>query len=149
MAIGNRSIRALALCLFSHQGRILVNEAIDPANGQRFCRPLGGGIEFGEPSIQTIVREIREEIGADIEHLRWIGTLENIFTYQGELGHQIVQVYDGEFSNKAFYHQSQIPGTESDGHRFTAVWRDLDTFTPEMPLVPQGLLSLIKNQSGF
>lgn len=34
-------IRPLAICVFSHNGRILAAEGIDPANDQVFYRPLG------------------------------------------------------------------------------------------------------------
>ena len=85
-------IRPLALCIFSFRGRILVNEAHDPVKDQSYCRPLGGGIDFGEPSELAVVREIREELGAAVTNLRFLGTLENIFTYLGKPGHEIIQV---------------------------------------------------------
>ena len=80
-------IRAVAICIFGHDGRILVNEGNDPLAGLRFCRPLGGGIEFGETGAQAIARETLEEIGAEVSKVRHIGTLENIFTYLGARGH--------------------------------------------------------------
>jgi hypothetical protein len=33
-------IRALAICLFLVEDRLLVNEAHDPVKGMSFCRPL-------------------------------------------------------------------------------------------------------------
>ena len=57
--------------------------------------PWGGTIEFGERSEQTAIRELREEreeIGAEIKSLRLLGTLENIFTLDGNTGHEIVMV---------------------------------------------------------
>lgn len=77
-------IRHLALCIFHHRGKILVNEFVDPVKGLTLFRPLGGGIEFGERSADAIVREIREELGQPISDLRLIGTLESIFTYLGK-----------------------------------------------------------------
>ena len=59
-------IRALAICLFLDGDRILVSEVRDPVKGVSFCRPLGGGIESGETGVQAVVREIREEIGAEL-----------------------------------------------------------------------------------
>ena len=88
-------IRPLAICVFRHGGRILVAEAYDPVKQETFYRPLGGGIEFGEFSEQTIHRELLEEIGADVCELKYLGTLENIFVFNGIAGHEIVQVYDG------------------------------------------------------
>jgi len=61
-----------------------------------YYRPLGG-IEFGETSRDAIIREIREELSAEIEDVRWLGTLENIFTLDGEPGHEIVMVCHADF----------------------------------------------------
>ena len=36
--------------------------------GQIFYRPLGGVIEFGERGAETVARELKEEIGADVLH---------------------------------------------------------------------------------
>lgn len=137
-------IRALAICVFRHNGRILVSQAHDPVKGLGFCRPLGGGIEFGETGEKAVAREILEEIGADVANLRYVGTLENIFTYLGVPGHEIVQVYDGEFVERALYDQASIAGVESDGQPFQAVWRALGSFGPELPLVPDGLAELLR-----
>ena len=83
-------IRALALCIFHHQGKILVNQFFDADKQQMLFRPLGGGIDFGEHSAQAIVREIQEELGLSINSLRLIGTLESLFTYAGKPGHESV-----------------------------------------------------------
>lgn len=136
-------IRALAICVFLKNQRILVNEAHDPKTQGSFCRPLGGGIEFGETSIQAVAREIHEEIGAEVKNLRLLGTLENIFTYAGTLGHEIVQIYDGELADASLYDQEFIAGVESDGSSFTARWRRLSEFSSKLPLYPSGLLELV------
>ena len=62
--LDTQRIRTIAICLFSHNGGILVAEGIDAVKGETFYRPLGGGIEFGEYGADTVAREIREEIGA-------------------------------------------------------------------------------------
>ena len=137
-------IRPLAICVFRHEGRILVTEAHDPVKRQSFCRPLGGGIEFGETSAQAVTREVREEINAEVTQLKLIGTLENIFTYLGVPGHEIVQVYDGEFVDRSLYGLESIAGTESDGQAFQAVWLELEQFSVDLPLFPEGLLDLLR-----
>jgi 8-oxo-dGTP pyrophosphatase MutT (NUDIX family) len=138
------TIRALAIGVFLNRGRILVTEAHDPVESQTFCRPLGGGIQFGETSAQALQREIREEIGAEINNLRLLGTLENIFTYLGAPGHEIVQVFDADFADKSLYAQDRIPGGESNGEPFEAVWRDLSCFSARYPVYPNGLLELLQ-----
>ena len=72
----NTLIRPIALCLFRREDRILVSTAYDSVKKDYFCRPLGGGIEFGERGAEAIVREIREELGAEIKEVRLLGTLD-------------------------------------------------------------------------
>ena len=143
----SQQIRALVLCIFHNNGRILVNETYDHVKSQTYCRPLGGGIKFGETSEAAIVREIREELGTEITNLRIIGTLENIFTYMGRPHHEIIQVYDGEFTDHALYKLPWLPGTESDGATFKALWREMYYFSTTSILVPNGLPELLKTNA--
>ena len=76
-------IRPLAICVFQNNNRILVAEGYDPVKKDTFFRPLGGGIEFGEKSEDTVRRELMEEINAEVGELWYLGTLENIFMFNG------------------------------------------------------------------
>lgn len=140
-------IRHLALCIFHHQGKILVNPFHDPVKQQSLFRPLGGGVEFGEKSIDAIVREIREELDLPIRDVRLLGTLESIFTYLGKPGHEVVQVYDAQFEDLTLYDKAWLDGEESNGERFKAVWRDSSSFSSDGKLVPEGLYELLKSLS--
>jgi 8-oxo-dGTP pyrophosphatase MutT (NUDIX family) len=139
-------IRPLAICLFRHQNRILVAEGYDPVKKQTFYRPLGGGIEFGEYSEQTIRRELQEEIGAEVCELRYLGTLENVYVFNGTPGHEIVQVYDGSLKDPALYQQSMIVGREVDiDDTFRAVWKHIEEFGEgKSTLYPTGLLEMLR-----
>ncbi|NWC91479.1 MULTISPECIES: NUDIX hydrolase [unclassified Pseudomonas] len=137
-------IRALALCVFHRNGRILVHEFQDLVKQQTIFRPIGGGIEFGEYSAEAIVREVQEELAQPIHSLRLLGTLESIFTYDGNPGHEIVQVYDGQFEDQDLYEQPYLDGAESNGFAFKVSWRDSSSFTAQSPLVPEGLYELLK-----
>jgi 8-oxo-dGTP pyrophosphatase MutT (NUDIX family) len=137
-------IRALAVCVFRREDCILVIEANDQVKGETFYRPLGGGIEFGETSLDAVKREIREEIGAEITDLEYLGVLENIFTYDGEPGHEIVQIYDGRFLNDSLYLVAQIQGVESNGVPMTVLWKPLSYFSARHPLYPSGLMNLLQ-----
>lgn len=136
-------IRPIVLCIFRQANRILVFEGYDPTRQLNFYRPLGGGIEFGEPSRATVVREMREELHAEICNVRYFGCLENIFTYQGQAGHQIVQLYAADFVDPAFYAQAHPVAFEADGAPINTLWKDLATFSPQAPLYPDGLLELL------
>jgi 8-oxo-dGTP pyrophosphatase MutT (NUDIX family) len=139
-------IRAIALCVFLHDGKLLVGDGYDTIKRQSFGRPLGGTIEFGESSHDTIVREIREELGAEITNLSYLGTLENIFTYNGEVGHEIVLMYRGDFVDPSFCERSPIDGIEN-GNPIRAIWVPVEDFERGlMPLYPAGLLEIIRKE---
>jgi 8-oxo-dGTP pyrophosphatase MutT (NUDIX family) len=141
-------IRPIAICLFRNKNRILVAEGFDPVKEQTFYRPLGGGIEFGEYSEQTIHRELMEELGVEVCDLKYLGTLENIFVFNGTPGHEIVQVYDGVLKESGLYDQAVIVGQEAEINvSFQAVWMGLDEFGEENAILyPSGLLELLTSE---
>lgn len=136
-------IRAIAICIFRNGDKILVFEGYDYPTNTTFYRPLGGGIEFGETSDETIRREMMEELKAEVANLKYLGTLENIFVHNETMGHEIVQVYDGRLVNSGMYEQAEMSGTEADGSQFKVLWKRLDEFNPQTPLYPDGLLEML------
>lgn len=144
-------VRTIAIGVFRSRGRILAQEGYDPLKGQRFYRPLGGKIEFGELGAETVVRELGEELGVEAGGLRYLGTLENIFTYNGQPGHEIVRVYDGLLAPAALYEQAEILGNEDSGTPIRAVWVDLREYNVEgasdlPPVYPTGLIELLREE---
>ena len=141
-------IRPIAIGVFRRDGRLFVAEGYDPSKGETFYRPLGGSIEFGERGEQAVVRELREEVNAEVANLRYLGTLENIFTYNGQPGHEIVLVYEGDFADQAIYRKAMVIGREEGGDSFKAVWKPLNDFTGDAPsrapLYPDGLKELLE-----
>src|SRR5690606_2094232 len=120
--------------------RLLVAEGHDPIKGEVFYRPLGGTIEFGEYSHDTVVRELREEIGAEVVDLEYLATIENVFTYHGQVGHEIVLIHTGRLADPALYGRPALDGLEDTGDTFRAVWKPLTSFSDKTPLYPTGLL---------
>lgn len=133
-------VRPLAICLFSRADRILVAEYYDPGKEEKFLRPVGGGIEFGEYAADAIAREVREELGAAVCGVRYLFTLENLFVYNGEHGHEIVLVHDGVFVDETLYERHVLYGTDScEG--FEAFWKSRRELQADMrPVYPSGLL---------
>ncbi len=137
-------VRAIALGIIRDGERVLVQEGYDPSKRQTFYRVLGGTIEFGERSQETVRRELREEIGAEVTDLEFLATLESVFTFDGLAGHEIALVYSGRLVDPALYRQAIITGAEPDGTPITAVWKPLDDFrSGRDPLYPEGLLELL------
>lgn len=142
-------IRVLALCVFRRDDKILVAAGYDNIKQQAFYRPIGGGIEFGETAVAAVTREVREEINAEVKNLRYLGTLENIFVYNGETGHEIVMMFDGAFVDE--YRNADdysVQGIDDGEVLFTAEWKSLEFFRQgNAPLYPDGLLQLLDAQS--
>jgi len=137
-------IRPIALCVFLHTDRILVFEGFDKVKGETFFRPLGGGIEFGERGEDAIRRELKEEIDVEVGEVRYIGALENIFTFNGRPYHEIALVYDGALIDSGLYDRAVIAGKEANGDPIRAIWKDLDEFeSGESILYPEDLLDLL------
>ena len=140
-------IRPIALCIFRNNDRILVFEGHDPVKGETFYRPLGGGIEFGERSEDAVRRELKEELNLEIINLKYIGTLENIFTFNGVSYHEVVLVYDGMLTESGLYDQALLTGKEANGDDIRAMWKGLREFDAgEAILYPHGLLELLRTE---
>src|SRR4051812_39751407 len=105
-------IRPLSLCVFRRDSMILVSKGYDPKKSETYYRPIGGGIEFGELAENACRREVLEELGTEIENVRKLGVLENIFTFNGKPGHEIVYLYEADFSDARFYDADEHPIVE-------------------------------------
>ncbi len=141
-----RRIRPLALCVFRRGDKIFVSQGYDSHKDQTFFRPIGGKIEFGERGADAVVREVREEIGAEVADLAYLGTLENIFTYEDKRRHEIVMIYDGRFLNPGLYLEDiKVQGIDDGDILYEATWKRLDFFlqADAPPLYPTGLLDLL------
>ena len=145
--MNTEKVRPLALGIFRRDDRILVFESRKELTGKIFYRPLGGTIEFGEYGRQALVREMREELGAEIENLRYLGLCENLFHVpDGRRGHEIVLLFEADLADEALYTQDEMVAHEDDGSTFKVVWQSLAFFRRgEAPLYPNGLLQMLDN----
>jgi 8-oxo-dGTP pyrophosphatase MutT (NUDIX family) len=139
------TVRPIAVCVVRNGDRIFVQEAHDPADGRTFYRPLGGGIDFGELAIAAARREMAEEASVEVDDLRLLGVLENLFEYNGAPGHEIVMVYEGRFVDDALYRAESVSCVEANGEEFRGLWLGLERARRgEALLFPDGLLGLLE-----
>ena len=105
---------------------LLIDTSVPDKPEIRVLVPVGGGIEFGETSEQAAVRETLEEINAVVTNLRFMGVIENMFSYEGQDYHEHIFAYEGDFEDQSLYDQEEIYGKEGSGWEFVCRWIDID-----------------------
>ncbi|GAX40131.1 NUDIX hydrolase [Tolypothrix sp. NIES-4075] len=124
--------------LIRDKEKLFVSEDYDSVKQEKYYRALGGSIEFGETSHAALQREFQEEIQAKLTNIRYLGSLENLFTYEGKSGHEIVQVYECDFVDSKFYQLEKLVFFEADNSQHQAMWIDIYRFkSGELRLVPE------------
>ena len=131
-------VKAMVLIRRSRDGALLVSEDANPS-GELFHRPLGGHVEFGEYALNTVHRELREEIGQALTGVRLAGVLENIFAWGGTTEHEIVFVFTAAFADEAAYEITEQAILDSRAST-RVIWRPLGPARP--PLYPVGVADM-------
>ena len=113
----------------------------DPDSGELYFRPLGGQIEFGERAADAVVRELREELGREVEVLEHLSIAENIFEAQGEVGHEYVAEFFARFApGHAPDGLAPLRGVESEGSPIEARWLPIaEVLDGTVTVYPRGL----------
>ncbi|MFF5626561.1 NUDIX domain-containing protein [Microbacterium sp. NPDC012755] len=137
MSVDRSYIRVKAMLIAPHPdgSRHLVSRnAPTTENPDGYDRLVGGSVELGETHREAIIREVREELDSAILDLVHVGVVENIFRFNGELGHEIVALYTGRLASMPPSEGGAL--TESDGSTVPVVWRPFDDAQLTVPLYP-------------
>ena len=131
------NVRAAGVMI--HNGKVLVHKNVN----SDYYALIGGRVEIGESSEDTIKREIKEELGKDIKIKEYISTIENFFEIKGSKYHEIMFVYGIEFINeedkKIDYVMKNIEGKDYLQYE----WIELDRIE-EYTLLPKVLKEVLK-----
>lgn len=105
------SYRVAGVCVCD--GTVLLQK---PTNDTAYAVP-GGHVSFGETNEETLIREFREEIGADITvgDLMWVGEL--FFPWGERMCHQICLYYAVEIADDRTPSTGVFMGKEQLMHR--------------------------------
>lgn len=123
---------------------ILVSESYDSVKHEFYYRPIGGTVEFGETTTEALKREIFEETGKQIAIQKLLNVSENIFTSDGQNGHEIVFTYLGHFIDQEMYENNEIWITEDNGQSIKCKWIKKTEFKEaKLRLVPEDLVDKI------
>lgn len=82
------TFRVAGVCLLDGHVLLQTSETID------FWILPGGRCEFGETTIDSLRREMREELEADVDIVRLIWTIENFFERDGIHVHELSLCYE-------------------------------------------------------
>jgi len=132
-------VKAMAVVRRPADGALLVSEHTDP-RGAAFHRPLGGHVEFGEYSLDTVHREFVEELGQRLSGVRLLGVVENLFEWAGALRHEIVFVYAASFADSTAYEIAEQAILDKPETGVRVMWRPAGATSP--PMYPEGVAEL-------
>ena len=134
------NVRAAGIII--HNDKILLHRNF---NSNHYAL-LGGRVEIGEDSESTVIREILEETGKQVELNGYIATVENFFKIEDTKYHEILFVHKAEFKNdqdkKILDTLKNIEGKEYLQYE----WIDIDKID-EYPLKPDIMKKVIKEKN--
>jgi 8-oxo-dGTP pyrophosphatase MutT (NUDIX family) len=137
-------IKVKAFALIRRGDELLVGLGSDRVKGERFGRLLGGHVEFGETTRETIVREMREELAAEVVVDRLVGWVENLFEYEGEPGHEVVAIYEVRFADPTLLTRESFEFHDIDEGCEGVVWVTPQSMKAQgMQLYPEALTTLL------
>lgn len=134
------NVRAAGIII--HNNKILAHRNV---NSDHYAL-LGGRVQIGESSSETVVREILEELGKLVEITGYIGTIENFFEMKGNKYHEIMFVHEIEFVDEEDKKiESTIKNIEGKDY-LQYEWLSLDEID-KYPLRPEMMKKVLKEKN--
>ncbi len=141
-----QAIRVIAIGLHWRDRRLLAAEVTDDTGRVKGVRPLGGGVEFGESWRDTLMREFAEELEITVKITGDPLVMENIYSHEGQQGHEVVFAAPVVFPDRAFEAQDVIHFQEDGGTDCTARWWDPEQLERDgIALYPVGLAARLRS----
>jgi ADP-ribose pyrophosphatase YjhB (NUDIX family) len=137
--IKNR-IRPIAVAIIQRGNKIFAGGGYDESKQQQFYRLMGGGIKFRETALKALKREFREEFGTELANIKLLGIKENIFTFNGQYGHEIAYIFSADFQDEKMYEDKNYPVLDRVSAGY-AQWLEYDD---DLLVYPQGVEEYIK-----
>ena len=140
--LDNHVLNIRAAVIILHNNKFLVHRNVN----ETYNALIGGRVKAGESSEETIKREIKEELGKDVEVTGYCATIENFFNFKDKEYHEILFVHFAEFveeeDKKIEYTLKNIEGREYLEYR----WIDLDEID-NCVIKPDAIKKVLKNKS--
>lgn len=129
-------IRPLGIAVIRKGNKVLALKGYDSNKDAYFYRLPGGGIHFCETAKDTVVRELKEEIGVDIQVIKPLPAVENIFEFEGNIGHELIFPFECRLPD-SLSEQDTFPMIEPQLEKSSMEYVSLDS---EFPIYPEGVL---------
>lgn len=113
-----KPIEIITRVLIVHRKKILVCVSNDQL--PIYYLP-GGHLEWGETLVDCLIREVKEETGFTIDHIRYLDFFENFFKHRGKNFHEINFLYKADLISDSPF---KIKSSES---HITYTWIDFLT----------------------
>ncbi len=140
--VGDYKLNVRTAGIMIHNGKILTHKDI---HSDHYAL-IGGRVKIGENSADTIKREIKEEIGKEIEITGYVSTIENFFEMKGKKYHEIMFIHKIEFTEeedkKIEYTMKNIEGNDYLQYE----WIDIDKID-KCPLLPEAIKDILKEDN--
>ncbi|HHJ10800.1 MAG TPA: NUDIX domain-containing protein [Bacteroidetes bacterium] len=130
------TIRVYGILLNERQEVLLSDESY---MGYRFTKFPGGGLEYGEGTVDCLKREIREETGCNIEIIRHLYTTDFFQESKFHPGIQVVSIYYlARFTEQPSFPVADKPFDFPDGAERgqSFRWLSLKRLTPDTLTLP-------------
>jgi ADP-ribose pyrophosphatase YjhB (NUDIX family) len=120
---GDRQFNFRVAAILLDRGRLLVHQEL----GEEFWTVPGGRCELLEPTTETLVREMHEELGSPAEVSRLLWIVENFFRREGREWHEIAFYYLVNLPEESSLrsHPGKFSGVE-EGTVLTFQWVPLE-----------------------
>ena len=137
--VGEYKLNVRAAGVMIHNGKVLVHKNM---NSNHYAL-IGGRVEIGENSADTVRREIKEELGKDVQITGYVSTIENFFEMKDSKYHEIMFVHRIEFideeDKKIEYTMKNIEGKDYLQYE----WIELSKID-QYPLLPEAVKEVLK-----
>jgi ADP-ribose pyrophosphatase YjhB (NUDIX family) len=135
LARGEKRFGVRVAAAIVHEGRVLLQTA---ENDDFWVLP-GGHAEVGEPTIDCVAREMREELGEEVRLDRLLWVVDNFFRYGQADWHEIGFYWLASLAaDSLLVRRECFPGIEESGTSFLCQWHDLRSL-PAVRLYPSFL----------
>ena len=139
--IGNHKFNYRVSAIFRNGNKILLHHGL---KSDHYTLP-GGRVKDGETTNQSLIREMKEEMGYDIILIRPVSFMENMFNFDDKDYHELLVTYEAQFRDEEAYKREKIVGIE-ERENLEFIWKDISELD-KLAFVPHILIDIIKKNS--